>query len=843
MPLVLPLARVGLADAPRVGAKAARLGELRAAGFPVPDGLCVTADACRAQLKASGLDLGDAPALRAHLARAPLDPGLAAALRTALQPYEGRRLAVRSSALAEDLAGASFAGQHDTFLDVAGADAVIDALRGCWASLFEERAVSYRRRNPVAAADLALACLIQEMVPARHAGVAFTADPRTGRRDRAVVEAVAGLGESLVSGAASADGFTFDTATGALLEARVVSADPPPEAVVREAYALAARVAALFATPQDVEWAAVDGAVHLLQSRPITALPPQPISLAQARRPILLYPVRVREMITSPLTPLTEDVALRVIVPRVARQLQHHGLAPELADRDVETMLRRNAGRFYLDLTRVRDLLLPGLDELGVAAVLEHGAHPPLRALSLAPLWALGWRAFTIPVRLLRSLGQLAALSQRSEAELDRLLSPLEAEAIDGWADARLARLVAELEPVPGFTAALVASAPANAIARGAGAPLVTALGKLLERWCGQPRDAVATLIAGGAELSEVQCAEALWVLSREARAVPELESALRAGAAWPVIRALPAAGAWCRNFEAFLRRFGHRAIEEVELARPRFREWPEYPLSIVANYLDADPEREPRRIAARRIEARDALAARVRARLRFHPLRRLVFGFLWRAGRAVGQASENTKFHIVRVLDLMRRAALEWGARRVAEGRLGHAADVFFLRLDELRPGDGDLSDVAAKRRALHEEARRTPAPDVVDADGRPIAEWGERLHVADDGALRGIGSSPGLARGPVVIVHDPSGGQRLAPGSVLVAPYTDPAWTPLFLSAGAIVVEVGSVLSHASIVARELGVPSVVALAGATHLLRPGDWVEVDGTAGTVRKVAPGD
>jgi len=341
---VCDLGDVSLEDAARVGPKAAHLGAMLSAGFRVPGGFCVPVELQRRHLQESGLDARIASRLRAAapsdgtaLARAaaeirawveaePIGEAPAGEIVSAYQRMGEGAVAVRSSALAEDLAGLSFAGQHDTFLDVVGGEAVVQRVRAVWASAWSERAVAYRAARGLDPRAADVACVVQRMVPAEWAGVLFTADPVTGERDRIVVNAVAGLGEALVSGRATADMWIVRAEDRGVIATRPAGLATPPW--LAELAGIGLALQELFGGPQDVEWAVADGAVHVVQCRPATALPPEPVSLAAARRPILLLPERVREMAPSALTPLTADWALQVVAPSIGEAMMRQRLLP-----------------------------------------------------------------------------------------------------------------------------------------------------------------------------------------------------------------------------------------------------------------------------------------------------------------------------------------------------------------------------------------------------------------------------------------------------------------------------------------------------------------------------------
>ena len=261
---------LGAQDLAVAGGKGANLGELIRAGFPVPDGFVITTDAYAAAASAASIDPTDPIAARARLMEMAVPPEVATAVRDAYRALGGR-VAVRSSATAEDLPEASFAGQQDTILDVDGEAALLNAVRRCWASLWNDRAVSYRTTQAVDERTLGLAVVVQRMVPAQVAGVLFTADPITGRRRRAAIDAVRGLGEQLVSGAVNPDHYLVDVKSGAVLERR---GDIVDDTRLRELAAIGARIEAHYGKPQDIEWAIDGEQVWIVQSRDITTLYP-----------------------------------------------------------------------------------------------------------------------------------------------------------------------------------------------------------------------------------------------------------------------------------------------------------------------------------------------------------------------------------------------------------------------------------------------------------------------------------------------------------------------------------------------------------------------------------------
>ncbi|MDP9252560.1 MAG: phosphoenolpyruvate synthase, partial [Chloroflexota bacterium] len=299
--LVVPLSALGARDLAVAGGKGANLGELIRAGFPVPDGFVITTHAYAVAARAAGVDPRDPVGARERLKAEEMPAEIASAIRVAYRA-QGGRVAVRSSATAEDLPEASFAGQQDTLLDIEGEDALLDAVRRCWASLWNERAVAYRATLEVDERALRLAVVVQRMVRATIAGVLFTADPITGRRRRAAIDAVRGLGEQLVSGAVNPDHYLVDVRTGAVLERR---GDILDDARLSELADIGARIETHFGKPQDMEWAIDDAKLWIVQSRDITTLYPVPASAPDPERDLRVYlSANVAQGVLQPLTPM-----------------------------------------------------------------------------------------------------------------------------------------------------------------------------------------------------------------------------------------------------------------------------------------------------------------------------------------------------------------------------------------------------------------------------------------------------------------------------------------------------------------------------------------------------------
>ncbi|MDP9265956.1 MAG: PEP-utilizing enzyme [Chloroflexota bacterium] len=836
-PLVRALSDVGAEDVAIAGGKGANLGELIRAGFPVPDGFVIATNAYAAAARPA--DAADPAVARVRLVTAPVPAGVAAAVRTAYRTLGLGRVAVRSSATAEDLPDASFAGQQDTILDVEGTDAVLDAVRRCWASLWNERAVAYRATHAVDESALGLAVVVQRMVDAAIAGVLFTADPITGRRGHAAIDAVRGLGERLVSGAVNPDHFLVDARSGAVLERR---GDVLDDERLREIAALGARVEAHFGRPQDIEWAIDrDGTLLLVQSRAITTLHPLPPGMPDPESELRVYlSANVAQGMFQPFTPMGAQT-FRLIGSGMSA-----ALGAPVSDVTAGPPILAEAGmRLWIDLTPIlrsrvgRGIparLLSGMEARSkglVARLLEDPRLRPRGSRRRPIVGVLRAAARTgVLLILLRAL-------LRPDETRERML-----RAVDSLIGADHGRVSTASERLDTFERLFVTVPPRLfpklvAIAA-AGFLSYQAAGRLL-KGVARP-DEMQTVLRGLPHNPTTEMDLELWRIARDAkddaasraalaeRSPATLSADYRAGALPPLLQ---------RELGRFLERYGHRTIAEVDIGVPRWSEDPAHLLGAIANYHRLEdaalaPDVQFSR-GAREAEAMiEALLCRV------HGPRRMLAGMLFRRVRALAGAREAPKFNVMRLFAIARRIIAPIGPDLAAAGSIAAADDMWFLTLPELRRAvSGEkMHDIVRRRRAEYRrELARRHVPRVLLSDGTDAEA--AFAPPAAEGALRGTPASPGIARGVARVLRSPSAAV-LEPGDVLVAPATDPGWTPLFLTASALVMEMGGMMSHGAVVAREYGIPAVVGVPDATERIATGQRIVVDGSAGTVAQEA---
>jgi pyruvate,water dikinase len=832
------LEELGATDIAVAGGKGANLGELVRAGFAVPDGFVLTTDAYALAAQAAGVDPRDPAGARTRLVEAALPAEIAAAVRGAYRAIGAGKVAVRSSATAEDLPDASFAGQHDTILGVVGDDAVLDAVRRCWASLFNDRAVAYRATHDVDEQAVRLAVVVQRMVEAEVAGVLFTADPLTGTRGRAAIDAVRGLGEKLVSGAVNPDHFLVDTRHAHVLERR---GEVLGEARLLELAALGARVESHFGRPQDIEWAIDrDGKLWLVQSRDITTLFPLPKSAPPDpdRELRVYFSGNVAQGVFDPFTPMGLQT-FRLLGSGFAIAF---GKPPPDPTAGVFVTVEA-AMRLFLDLTPI--VRNPALRELPGRAmsVVEARSAPVYARVLEDPRLALqpgGSRVRSVFAAL-----RIALRTGAPPFVLRALVRPAEARArllreIDALVGMDLGRLDTPAQRIDAFQRLLLTWPPRAFPRMGATvlAGVISYNGALRLLGRAASEDELRTMLRGLPFNPTTEMDLELWALSRRARDDPPSRQALAERSPEELAadyRATALPSLLQRELSRFLERYGHRAIAEIDLGLARWSEDPAHLLGAIANYqrLD-DAALAPDAQFARGAREAEATIAKVLARV--HGPRRVLAAAFLRRVRLLMGLREMPKFQAIRVFARGRAILAPVGAELASAGRIAKADDLWFLTLPDMRRalGGDDLRGVVVARRAEYaRELRRRHIPRLLLSDGTDV-EAAYAPPVAE-GALRGSPASPGVARGVARVIRSPAGA-RLEPGEVLVASSTDPGWTPLFLTAGALVMEMGGMMSHGAVVAREYGIPAVVGVPDATERIKTGERVVVDGSAGTV-------
>ncbi|HET8956383.1 MAG TPA: PEP/pyruvate-binding domain-containing protein [Solirubrobacterales bacterium] len=865
-----------------VGGKGANLISLREDGASVPPFFCVTtrlfdelAEALPASLRSelerpprrpeAVAELGRRA--RAELAGIGMPLAAEVAILDAFEQSFGAegRVVVRSSAVGEDSSTHSFAGQFDTYLNVTR-DLLPERTFACLRSALSDRALLYRGINGLGFAAARMGVVVQELVDSAAAGVAFTADPLTGRTDRVVISANLGLGVSVVDGSAAVDSWSVEVGgeivdrsiarktsavmadhehghgtIGTELEGEAVSLPVLRDAEVQQVAALARGLAERGGSPQDVEWAlGRDGRVYVLQSRPVTTHIARPLTTFDNSNLVESYPG-----LTSPLT----FSLMRRAYQENFRGLVHaFGAGRKRLDRSAdiyENLVGLLRGRMYYNLSNWYRMFLqlPGMERALPAFEKAMGFKPAEAAPSSRSLWRrLAWvpaqawvllRLTVIWVRLGARIGAYRGAVEECIADLDSVASEnLSAHDLQDRLDHYTGELFWKMSAAP--------------ISDFFTQQLYGLLGGLIGRWeLGEPEALRNELLCGEPGMESIEPVRSLVALSERIGAAPAARELFAPGAApkavWARLHEEARFADLAADLDRHVARFGDRSLEELKLETTTLADEPAGLVAILRNYLG-----EAKSVAAMESHERairDAAEARVRAGLRHRPHRRPLFSFVLRRCRRGLKAREGVRLSRGRMAGLLRRLYRALGDRFVEAGLLDRREDLFMLTerevADAIRGGsvDTDLRRLVALRRLEYEEAGEDFLPSRIEARGIVVAEQAQlpAESPADGSHLTGTGCSPGKVRAPALVVTSPSA-ETVVGGEILVASTTDPGWVFLMVAASGLVAEQGNMLSHTAIIGRELGVPTVVGVEGATSLIEDGAMIEIDGRAGTV-------
>ena len=821
------------ADLLLVGGKGLNLGKLTGADFLVPSGFCVTTDAYRAAVK--NIDASSSEALQA----VSLPVFLVSEVVTAYEQLGTDRVAVRSSATAEDLPDASFAGQQDTFLNISGTSELLAKIKECWGSLWSDRAITYRREHGIEDAQLAMAVVVQAMVDAEVSGVMFTRNPTGG--DELVIESNWGLGESVVSGEITPDHFVISRESGNLIRETVVSkrkmiAREGVQAVpigqreipslqrgkVAELSGIGMQVDAFYGAPQDIEWAYANEQFYLLQARPITTLTDaaeierlrcSEIESLQKKADeggTVWSRYNLSEVLPAPL-PMTWALIQEFMSGRGGFGLTCRELGYLPSRRFYEEgVLDLICGRLYFNLSREVEFNFHGF-------LFEHDfqqlKRDPNKAIYPQPTPNikrsnfLFWVKF--PYYILKAISAEVKHSKIREG-LDTTLSEKIFPAFEQYVQTEGEISLEELTDQQ----------------------VVDKFHEWRDKTLNEfAKDALKATVFAGFSYQQLEATLQNCFDENEAKDLARLlitgfEGDLTVDAdlkMWEIAQGE-------LTLEDFLERHGHRTVGEFELAQPRWREDSTYVEQIIESFRtnsDANPTKH--------LQAQRANREKAKQRLARLPVSKAA-AYRKRINKALDLAArympfrETAKFYLMLGYELIRKALLELGRRYQLDG------GIFYLvpdELDRLIQGE-DLQSVVAERKITRSRLLKIELPDVIYSD--ILNRIGEPPAIEAKDEIQGVGVSVGVATGEAYVLRDPADAQIAGKKFILVCPSTDPGWTPLFLHASALVMEYGGMLSHGAIIAREYGIPAVVNVAAATHRIQSGTRLSVDGGRGVV-------
>lgn len=825
-----------------VGGKGLNLGKLTRAGFQVPSGFCITTNAYRRAVE--HLSEQTVSAVKEVV----LETVLIESIQKAHDELQTDTVAVRSSATAEDLETASFAGQQDTFLNVRSDD-LLDAVKSCWASLWSERAIAYRRTQGIVDEGLAMAVVVQEMSMADVSGVLFTVSPFN--ENVSIVESNWGLGESVVSGDITPDSFQISRETGEVVErivatkremitasgVREVSAEQQDisslnDAQLEELAQLGLQVERIYGQPMDIEWALSDGKFVLLQARSITTHPQQQISPDKREKEIAkLRTTEIQELnklsdahgtiwshhnlaevLPTPL-PMTWSI-MRCFMSGtggLGKAYRDLGFFPSKRV-DKLGILDLICGRIYVNLNRESELFFDGFPYAHEFEELKQNPQKAMyaqAALNIKHSTPAFW--FKLPlyiIRLTKAEMRLRKYRAGFDQELTEQIFPKFQEGVQTEQRLDYTKLSDE--------------------------ELVTKF----EAWCEKTLDdfasnaLIATVLAG---FSLQRLEAALQKCVDEITAKNLVNSLISGGSGNLTVETnerLRQVGTGEMSLSEFLTDYGHRAVNEFELAQPRWREDTHYLEQIITSLsqqIDVDGDNNSinyTRQFEQRDEAEEELKEVVNNKV---GLRKLIESELDFTRRYM-PFRETAKFYLMLGYEQMRRALVELDSRYQLKG------GIFYLVQDELSQliNGEDFGDVISERKTQRELLLQISLSDVIFSDSLDIIGTSLSSEVSD--TYTGVGVSAGVAKGKALVLLNPSNLRPDVRDYILVCPSTDPAWTPLFLHASGLVMERGGLLSHGAVVAREYGVPAVANITNATDNLVEGQMIQVDGNKGTV-------
>jgi pyruvate,water dikinase len=885
------------------GGKAKHLARLTQLGFEVPPFFCVASGAFEAFLKHNHLeavttaaeDLGErSRAIEEAFALASLPAAVEGALAAALaQLVPGDAfVAVRSSGLDEDSAENSFAGQFASYLFQRGIASVRESLKRCWASAFSERALHYRRERGLSLTGVQVGVVVQRMIDAESAGVAFSRNPvKLLDRKTVVVSSVWGLGEGLVSGELDADHFAVSreddsivsaivdkehairaAATGGVEKVRVVAekrnAPSLDDAQVRLLANLCVRIERAFGAPQDIEWAFAGGRAYLLQARPITNLPPDGLfdPAVAGDEPILWDNSNIIESYSGVTSALTFSFVSRAYARVYEQFAEVLGVPPDVIVQNrvvFRNMLGLVRGRIYYNLINWYRLLtlFPGAGEsreqMETMMGVKQGLTPEVAALFdralVAPHYSF-WRKLSVTFVTLYRFAVLRGIIDRFVADFARVYDASRAKDLGTLS---LTQLVAHVQDVE---ERLLSRWQAPIINDTRCMVFFGALKRLTEKWVTEGQGAGALqndLLCGQGDLESTEPTK---MLMRIAKSIDSGDPDFRAWfvetpstEAWRELSLGKRSKAVYEAFKAFLDRYGFRCVNELKLEELDLHDDPSFAVEAVASYVRSRAY-SIEAMEKREAEIRDKSEAIVRAKLT--GLRRWFFFWILGSARVAVRDRENLRFLRTKVFGLLRQGYVAIGKRLEGLRLLDTARDVFHLTTDEVttfvegRAASLDLRSLAAARSAEYARYRASPAPpDRFLTRGAAGAFMQHAALLIESDLLKGVGVSsdpdvllgtaccPGIVEGTVRVVHGIADAQGLR-GEILATERTDPGWVPLYPSCSGLLIERGSLLSHSAVVARELGLPTIVGISGGLmSKLQTGMRVRMDAGKGEVR------
>ena len=817
------------------GGKAFNISELAREKCAVPEGFCITTKAYDYFVDFNSIsqegDVGD------RINDGLMPPLLAEVLRDAYQKYlNGKPCAVRSSSPFEDLKSASFAGQYESFLNVEGEDALFSAVKECWASLWSQKAVGYRKNKGIDNKNVKMAVLVQEMIPAAASGVLFI-------EDEIVIEAVWGLGDLLVGGKIIPDHLVVERNEFNVIERKIshkpvmsqisergVTVVAVPEHLrdapvledkhIRTLCALGKKVERIFGCPQDIEWALHNDKIVLLQARPIS-VKQSPDEWSRAN---------LAEMLPGYVSYLSRIPENRPDFFKVGIQplLECFGIKDMPEDLKLTDYIY---GHIYVNMTTVYNTLgnIPGLSPESLSESMGHqgedaapGPKPGLSAIIKLLPGAL---------RVIKFFLELPAQAEQVMPHSVELIDDIRHRDLQGMSLEELDELVWEMYD---RTAQVFQVHACTALANGS---LFGIVQKILKRLGEEGTENLLTMGLKG--MSSSQLGVEMWELAESARKSPRVSEVIlsKGGDALKELEHFPEGAAFLKKLDGSMERIGDRCSQELELSMPRWEENPYFVFSMVASYLETNVC--PLKTMEEQKRVRQKTTDYILKKLSKNPVEKLLFEKVLERSQEYIVIRENLKTTWVRGISAMRVVYLAIAENLVDRGILKERDDIFYLKMTEvsdLIAGslETELEALIEGRKKEREEYAYLDVPEVIVGKPPPVGELEYTVEPKEQ--LEGLGCSHGIITGKARVVLDLNKCPDLREGEILIAPVTDPGWSPLFVIASGLVMELGGTLSHGVIIAREYGIPAVVGVKNATKIIKTGQLITVDGNNGVV-------
>ncbi len=883
---VMHFNEVDRTNLPEVGGKGANLGELSKAGFPVPSGFCITTMAYRDFIATSHemdrlLDLlekskPDQPdeinklgkLIRDHLLTVPIPQAIKSSILDSWKIVgEEKAYAVRSSATAEDLPTASFAGQQETYLNVKGADQLLQAVQKCWSSLFTDRAIIYRLKNGFDHRSVYLSVVVQQMVFPEVSGLMFTMDPVTGNRNTISIDASFGLGEALVSGIVSADSYQVregkivkkqiaekKKAVYPVREGGTVIKELAPEFQNKQALSddkilelaqLGQRIEKHYFSEQDIEWCLAGDRFYILQTRPITTL--YPIPRVYDNKLHVFFSIAHLQMMTDAMRPMGISVFQGIFPYGKDSGFSPNSVIVEAGGRlffDVTPFLyNKFLRRFFIWRINILDELMG--DAVAKIVTSENfqqeieanqGATKQVFKL-FKPLFPLYLKGIPVIINNLFLLDP-SGIIERATTPVEPIISKHGYYIMQVSGAERIIRIRESMGKLLHEIITSMMYIPLSLIVP----PMAS---RLTRRWLSEKLD-VDTLSKSQPGNVTGEMGLMIGDLADTARKYPEVVDYLERAKDSTFYQGLievKGGDIFRVELDRFMELYGMRCPGEIDISNTRWREAPIMLVPSIINHMKSNAPGEHRnRFRQGRREAQEAIQKLLECirNTSAGSLKARIMSRLLSIYRNSTGLREFPKYVIIRFFGIYRQAILAEARVLHQRGILEREEDVFYLYLDELialleSRFNEDLRSLINSRKRAYEQYKKMTPPRVMTSEGEVIT--GVRSDVkAPKGALIGTPVSAGVAEGYVKVVLKPEE-VILNKGDILVAPFTDPGWTPLFYSIKALVVEIGGVMTHGSVIAREYGIPAVVGIENATKILKDGQYIRVDGTRGFVQ------